>query len=160
MANEGTYLRKCDYQIVAKTCNSTEAAVQYTLKQIAIAIETAMKMKYSIKLNLRIGWLKFSEGNLFFDNLAANGKQNNGNNPSLTRGFDQTTLTSCNTEFRANKWFMTDFRSPQNQTTTNQLGNSNQKLSLRMSLHDAISSFASAKTPKTVTSTHSLMTRS
>ena len=63
--------RTCDYKLIAKQCNSTDVAIQYTLRQLGMAIESAMKMRYTVKLNMRIGWLKFSDGNFFFDNLAS-----------------------------------------------------------------------------------------
>jgi hypothetical protein len=65
-----------------------------------MAVETAMKKSYNVKLNFRIGWLKFSDNSVYFDNLAS--KQD----------FENATVTSCNTEFRTNKWFMTNFKMP------------------------------------------------
>jgi hypothetical protein len=62
-----------------------------------MAVETAMKKSYNVKLNFRVGWLKFSDNSLYFDNLAT--KQDVAN----------STATSCNTAFKANKWFMTNF---------------------------------------------------
>lgn len=44
LVEEKTVLRKCDYGLIAKACNSTDVAVQYALKLVAMAIETAMKM--------------------------------------------------------------------------------------------------------------------
>lgn len=66
-----------------------------------MAVETAMRKQYSVKLNCRIGWLKFNGNQVFFDNLAS--KDNNA-------AADVTSMTSCNSEFRGNKLFMTNFR--------------------------------------------------
>ena len=107
-------IRPLDYKMIAKSCNSSEQAVLYSLKQLGMAIETSMKINYTIKLNLRIGWLKFSETTVFFDNLASN--SNRAGNAS-NRG-DNITITSANTDFLVNKYLMTDFRSPQAKTTT------------------------------------------
>jgi flavin-binding protein dodecin len=91
-------LRKVDHALIARSVETTENAVVYTLKQIAMAVETAMKKSYNVKLNFRLGWLKFNDNCFYFDNLAQKSD------------LDNVTMTSCNTEFRANKWFMTNFK--------------------------------------------------
>ena len=59
-----------------------------------------MKKSYNVKLNLRVGWLKFADSAFYFDNLAS--KQD----------IENATVTSCSTTFKANKWFMTNFKVP------------------------------------------------
>ena len=78
-------IHKVDYSAVAKASDSSEHAVVYTLKQIAMAVETAMKKCYNVKLNLKIGHLKFTEHSVFFDNLG------------VKQDPDALTKTSCST---------------------------------------------------------------
>jgi hypothetical protein len=70
----------------------------FILKQILLAIETAMRKDYFVKLNIRVGFLKFKQNNLFFENFVSNEE------------LDKMTHTSCNTEFRNNKWLMTNIK--------------------------------------------------
>lgn len=67
----------------------TEPVVVYVLKQILHAISVAMVKDYSIKLNLRVGFLKFRKNSMTFENMA---KQS-----------DLTVATSCNSNFIRNK---------------------------------------------------------
>lgn len=60
-----------DITEIARACESTERSVLYTLKQIIMALETAMRKGYNIKLFLRIGWLKLVDGTVHFDNNAS-----------------------------------------------------------------------------------------
>ena len=48
-----------------------DASSPETLKQIIMALETAMRKGYNIKLFLRIGWLKLVDGTVHFDNNAS-----------------------------------------------------------------------------------------
>ena len=71
----------------------------YILKQIMVAVESAARKDYHVKLNLRIGFLKFKNLQVIFDNLATH------------KQLDQLTKTTCNTAFKANKQLMTNIRS-------------------------------------------------
>jgi len=70
----------------------------FIMRQILMAIETAMRKDYYVKLNVRVGFLKFKQNTLYFENLVT------------TEELDKMTHTSCNTDFKNNKWLMTNFR--------------------------------------------------
>ena len=63
-----------------------------------MAVEATVSKDFRIKLNTRIGFLKFKPGAFFFDNM-----------PKVS---DYDGITSCKTtsEFRANKQFLTNIR--------------------------------------------------
>jgi hypothetical protein len=98
-----------------------------------MAVETAMKKSYNVKLNFRLGWLKFNDNCFYFDNLAQKSD------------LDNVTMTSSNTEFRNNKWLMTNFKLPK----TGGLNEAGDAISYRSSVRDTIASVISAQTPKT-----------
>ena len=65
-----------------------------------MAIEHTMEAGYTAKLNLRIGTLKFVNGKFYFINSEVQANQ-----------FDQVSkATSCNTEYRVNKRYLTNLR--------------------------------------------------
>lgn len=57
-----------------------------------------MRKDYYVKLNVRVGFLKFKQNILTFENYVSREE------------LDKMTHTSCNTEFRNNKWLMTNFK--------------------------------------------------
>lgn len=63
-----------------------------------MAIETAMRKDYYVKLNVRVGFLKFKQNVLHFENLVSQDE------------IDRMTHTSCNTAFVNNKKMMTTFK--------------------------------------------------
>ena len=63
-------ISRVDYATVAKHANMSESTLMYILKQVVMAVETAMRKNYQVKLNLRLGFLKFQDGVVRFDNLA------------------------------------------------------------------------------------------
>ena len=63
------------------------------------AVGIAAQKDYQIKLNLRVGYLKFRQDNMTFENMA------NANEMSIA--------TSCTSEFLKNKLHLTNFRTPQ-----------------------------------------------
>ena len=63
-----------------------------------MAIETAMRKDYFVKLNFRVGFLKFRQNIFFFENFVTNEE------------LDKMTHSSCNTDFKNNKWLMTNLR--------------------------------------------------
>jgi len=83
----------------------TETTLMYILRQILMAIETAVRKDYFVKLNLRVGFLKFKQNGFYFENLVSSDE------------LDRMTHTSCNTDFKNNKWLMTNFKTPR--ATTN-----------------------------------------
>ena len=68
----------------------------FVLKQVVMAVEATVAKEYRIKLNPRLGFLKFSTGKFFFDNMPQAG--------------DLDGVTSSNTEYRVNKRFLTNIR--------------------------------------------------
>ena len=59
-----------------------------------------METGYTAKLNLRIGTLRFTNGKFYFIN-----------NESQSNQFDQVSkATSCNTDYRVNKRYLTNLR--------------------------------------------------
>lgn len=94
-----------------------------------------MRKNYQVKLNLRVGFLKFVENTVRFDNLASD------------RDLDAMSKTTCNTEFKANKWFLTNYRGPRAAAP-----DAETEVSYRSSVRDAISSVISPRTPKSMTS--------
>ena len=83
---------------IAQAAQMTETQLMFILRQILMAIETAMRKDYYVKLNVRVGFLKFKQNTLHFENLVS------------TEELDKMTHTSCNTDFRNNKWLMTNFK--------------------------------------------------
>jgi len=102
-----------------------------------MAVETAMKKNYNVKLNFRVGWLKFCDNSFYFDNLASK------------KDLENATVTSCNTEFRTNKWFMTNFKIPKIKGIDL---NSGDEISYKSSVRETIASVISARTPRTLAS--------
>ena len=82
-----------DYQGVALAADTTESTVIYVLKQIAAAVFQSVNNSHSVKLNMRVGWLKFINKRVFFDKLANK---------------DQPDASSCRTSFYQKKKFMTN----------------------------------------------------
>lgn len=62
-----------------------------------MAVSSAARKDYHVKLNMRIGFIKIRNKCLSFENLAS-GEE-----------IDKLTKSSCNTNFRANKFNMTHF---------------------------------------------------
>ena len=92
-----------------------------------------------MKLNLRLGWLKFaSDGQFYFDNLA-------------TQKDYCSSATSCNTQFRTNKQFLTNFRNNRI-VGTSANANTTDEFSYKSSIRSTIASVLSARTPKTALS--------
>lgn len=89
-------ITKLSYAAVAKAANTTEATVIYVLKQVLVALVATKD--YSIKLNVRVGLLKFTNMKLEFE--------------SVLHASDKVTITSCNSAFRNNKRDLTNLRSP------------------------------------------------
>ena len=56
---EATSIERINYDSIAQACQVTEPVVIYILKQILHAIDMASIKDYYIKLNLRVGYLKF-----------------------------------------------------------------------------------------------------
>jgi hypothetical protein len=77
-----------------------------------------------------LGFLKFKENKLFFDNIVTDAE------------IDRMTITSCNTDFKANKWFMTNFRKGQDIHADIEVS----------SVHEIISRAATSRTPYSVAS--------
>ncbi len=100
-----------------------------------MAIETAMRKDYYVKLNVRVGFLKFKQNTLHFENLVS------------SEELDKMTHTSCNTDFRNNKWLMTNFKTPRAPSNI-QVGEegASQKSN---TLKDALSRIATPQTPQT-----------
>lgn len=63
-------LHKVDYGKVAMACELTEQALTTCLRLIMGQVESTLKKDLQVKLNLRIGFLKFKNGSVQFDNLA------------------------------------------------------------------------------------------
>lgn len=61
---------RLNFQAIAKAAETTEATVVYVLKQIIAAIQQTAAKDYQVKLNLRVGWLKFINERMFFDKLS------------------------------------------------------------------------------------------
>ena len=76
----------------------TEAVVVYVLKQILHATSMALEKDYSVKLNLRVGFMKFRRNHVAFENMP---KQS-----------DLSVATSCASSFVRNKAHLTTLRSP------------------------------------------------
>jgi len=91
-------VQKVSYGSIAQTVEITEAALVYILKQIIMAIETAMHQDYSVKLNCKVGLLRFLGNRMVFENSSSSGAG------------DATTVTSCNSEFRGNKRYLTNLK--------------------------------------------------
>ena len=96
-----------------------------------MAVETAMRKDYYVKLNLRIGFLKFKQNCFHFENQVTE------------EDLDKMTHTSCNTEFKNNKNLMTSLMTPKN-PKTDEDGVSHKSVSLK----DTISRYT-PRTPQT-----------
>ena len=65
-----------------------------------MALEHTMEIGYSVKLNFRIGTLKFTDGKFYFINSESQANQ-----------FDQVSkATSSDTNYRVNKRYLTNLR--------------------------------------------------
>ena len=69
--------------------------MMYILSQLVNSIGSAVRKDFSVKLGVRVGFLKISHGQLKFDNLASE------------RDMDQASRTSCNTNVRNLKFTLT-----------------------------------------------------
>jgi hypothetical protein len=92
------------------------------------ACAIAAQKDYQIKLNLRIGYLKFRQENMTFENM-----------PNIG---EMTIATSCTSEFLKNKLHLTNFRTPVARKGLGSLG------SPVMSIHT--SHITSIRTPRTI----------
>lgn len=88
----GPKLHKVNYSSIAQAADLSEASLMYILKQVILAVESCIRKDYFVKLNLRVGFLKFKHQSVMFDNLV-----------TYNEIKDQLTQTSCGTVFRANK---------------------------------------------------------
>ena len=89
----------------AKMAETAESTIVYVMKQIVTAIEHTMETGYTSKLNLRIGHLRFiNDGKFQFIN---NGSEKQRDSVSQA--------TSCNTEYRVNKRYLTSLRERANE---------------------------------------------
>jgi len=61
---------RLNYQAIAKAAETSEATIVYVLKQIIVAIQQTAAKDYQVKLNMRVGWLKFINERMFFDKLS------------------------------------------------------------------------------------------
>lgn len=119
--NSGTVLperiHRVNYGTVARAAEQTETTLMYLLRQVVMTLESAVRKDYNLKLNLKIGFLKFKGGSLIFENNAT------------ANEIDQLSKSSFNTQFRNNKLTMTQ---PDNQSVAKSV-----------SIKDAISRFTS-----------------
>lgn len=60
-----------------------------------MAVETAMRKDYFVKLNLRLGFIKFRQNSFYFENKQSDNSQ-------------EASIWTCNTEFKQNKQLMTN----------------------------------------------------
>jgi len=68
--NEATVSR-VNYSSIAVQAETTEQALMTTLKQIVQTINDITRCSSSkVKLNVKVGFLKFREGSISFDNYA------------------------------------------------------------------------------------------
>ena len=84
--------------------DTTEQTVVYILRQVVQAVENTMETGYISKLDLRgVGQLRFGQdGQFLFVNKS---------NKSLKQDDDNTSqATSCNTDYRVNKRYLTTLR--------------------------------------------------
>lgn len=127
---------KVNYSEVAKAADTNEAVVVYVLKQLIAAIQNTVSKDYHVKINLRIGWLKVINQRLFFDQLGKADRH------------DHASTTSCGTEFKFNKRFMTNIRTRKEAALEER-----ESITYRSSVRDIISN-ATAKTPRSSTTSH------
>lgn len=64
------HTHKVNYAQLGAACDMSEAQVLYLLRQILTAVGTATRKEYQVKLNLRLGILKFRGGALLFESDA------------------------------------------------------------------------------------------
>lgn len=124
-------LHKANYGSIAKAADMSEQALIYILRQIIMAVESATRKEYNVKLNLRVGFLKFRHGQMCFENMAT------------AQEIDSISKTTSNTLFRQNKYHMTNLG--------NGVGNDyDEQITYRSeSIKDAISRISKPRTPKT-----------
>lgn len=97
MFKTGTLVR-IPFGNMAKLVDTSEQSIVFVLKQILMCVDHTMETGYTSKLNLRIGFLKFANGQFKFVN----------NNEGA--GDAASEATSCNTEYRTNKRYLTNLR--------------------------------------------------
>lgn len=119
-----------NYGSIAKAADLSKESLVYLLKQVMMAVQSATRKEYQVKLNLRIGFLKIRNGQLSFDNVAT------------AKEIDQLTQSSCNTNFRANKYNMTHFGTKPN-VMEDQSYHSE-------SIRDQLSRISQPKTPRSI----------
>ena len=90
-------LERIPYSHVAQLTGLSEQQVVFVLKQIIMCVEHTLETGYTVKLNLRIGHLRFSSGNFQFIN-------------DKNQDMLSDAATSCNTEYRTNKRYLTNLR--------------------------------------------------
>ena len=84
---------KLNYASVAKVAEIPEQTLMYVLAQTVNAVGSCLRKEYNVKLAMRVGFLKFKQGGLTFDNLVGE--------------MDLASRTSGNTIFRQNVFNMT-----------------------------------------------------
>jgi len=88
---------------------------------------------YQVKLNMKVGLLKFINCAMLFENM-----------PQRADG-DNVTLTSCNTEFRNNKRFLTNLREKKQFGALDQPDR--ESMTYYSSVRDTISKATTPRTP-------------
>ena len=89
-------LERINMAAIAKAAAVPEQALIYILKQIVLAVESTCEQGYTIKLNLRIGRLRFFNGKF---NFVTPGP-----------GLDAVSNTTTCTEYRINKRYLTTLK--------------------------------------------------
>ena len=135
---EGT-LERINMAAIAKAAEIPEQTIIYILKQIVLAVESTIEQGYTIKLNLRIGQLRFSNGKFNFiqsDTIDA---------------FSST--TSCNTEYRINKRYLTTLKD-------RPVSQFNDRDSIYSTVKDALSVVSPGNRPRSKLAGHDTVTAS
>ena len=101
-------LHRVPFGRIAKMADTSEQAIFYVLKQILLCIDHTMEAGYTTKLDLRIGHLRFANEKFKF----VNGE----NNAAADGSVSEAGLTSCNTDYRTNKRYLTNLRERPNGT--------------------------------------------
>jgi len=101
--------------------------VVYILKQVLMAVEHTLEHNYTTKLSFRLGCLKFANSSFSFVNV-------------VTPNDAESNATSCNTDYRMNKRYLTALRDRLNPTLDDS--------TVYSTVRDAVSSVVSSVTRK------------
>lgn len=63
-------MHRVNYSTIATQAETTEAALLFTFKQILSTVDQALRREAQIKLNMKVGFLKFRNGAVSFENFA------------------------------------------------------------------------------------------